>query len=80
MPEWSLHSPDLKPLDYTFWGQAMSKEVWEAKSQTKQTLKNAVKQFFSSLKPDFIMKCVLHIRKRAQFCVQENGSHFEHFL
>ena len=46
MPEWSAHSPNLNPLDYTFWGQAMTKEVWEVKSQTKQVLKNAVEQFF----------------------------------
>ena len=27
---WPSHSPDLNPLDFSFWGQAMNK-VWEAK-------------------------------------------------
>ena len=79
MPEWSAHSPDLNPLDYTFWGQAMAK-VWEAKPTSKQELKNVVEQFFSSLSPDFVKKCTLNIRKRAQLCVQQKGGHIEHLL
>ena len=79
MPEWSAHSPDLNPLDYTFWGQAMAK-VWEAKPTTKQALKNVIEQFFTSLSPDFVKKCTLNIKKRAQLCVQQKGGHFEHLL
>ena len=48
MPEWPANSPDLNPLDFTFWGQAMAK-VWEKKPKTIQELKNVVENFFNSL-------------------------------
>ena len=79
MPEWSAHSPDLNPLDFTFWSQAMQK-VWEAKPQSIPELKTVVEIFFKNLEPDFVKKCVLNIKKRAALCVKEKGSHFEHLL
>ena len=79
MPEWSANSPDLNPLDFCFWGMAMA-EVWKQKPKTIAELKKVVEDFFNSLGPDFIKKCVLNIRKRAQLCVQEQGGHFEHLL
>ena len=79
MPEWSANSPDLNPLDFCFWGMAMA-EVWKQKPETIPALKKVVEDFFKNLGPDFIKNCVLNIRRRAQFCVQENGGHFEHLL
>ena len=35
--------------------------------------------FFPSLSPDFVKKCTLNIKKRAQLCVQQKGGNFEHF-
>ena len=79
MPEWSAHSPDLNPLDFTFWNQAMQK-VWEAKPQSIPELKSVVEFFFKSLEADFVKKCVLNIKKRAALCVKQKGSHFEHLM
>ena len=73
------HSPDLNPLDFTFWGQSMQK-VWEVKPSTIPELKTVVEEYFAGLTPDFINKCVGNIRKRAELCIQANGSHFEHLL
>ena len=79
LPEWPAHSPDLNPLDFSFWGQAMAK-VWEAKPQNIDALKAVVESFFNELSPDFINKCVANIRKRAQLCIRAKGAHFEHLL
>ena len=79
MPEWSANSPDFNPLDFCFWGLAMA-EVWKQKPKTIPALKKVVEDFFNNLGPDFVKKCVLNIRKRAQLCVQEQGGHFEHLL
>ena len=73
------HSPDLNPLDFSFWGQAMTK-VWEAKPETIEELKVVVENFFSSLSKDFVKDCCLNIKKRAQLCINQNGGHFEHLL
>ena len=77
--EWPSHSPDLNPLDFSFWGQAMTK-VWEAKPETIEELKVVVENFFSSLSKDFVKDCCLNIKKRAQLCINQNGGHFEHLL
>ena len=79
MPEWPAHSPDLNPLDYTFWGQAMQK-VWEAKPKSIAELKTVVEGYFSTIDKDLVKKCVLNIKKRAALCVKEKGGHFEHLL
>ena len=79
IPPWPAHSPDLNPLDFTFWGQAMQK-VWQAKPSTIKDLKAVVEEYFASLTPEFIKKCVLNMKKRAQFCVKANGAHFEHLM
>ena len=79
VPEWPPHSPDLNPLDYSFWGQAMQK-VWEAKPSNINELKSIVENFFVNLSPDFVKKCVANIQKRATLCVQQKGGHFEHLI
>ena len=79
LPEWPANSPDLNPLDFTFWGQCLQK-VWAENPKTIADLKNVVKNFFESLSPDFAQNCVLNIRRQAELCVQKNGAHFEHLL
>ena len=79
IPPWPAHSPDLNPLDFTFWGQAMQK-VWKAKPSTIKQLKKVVADYFAGLDSDFINKCVRNMKKRAHLCIQENGGHFEHLM
>ena len=79
VPEWPAHSPDLNPLDYTFWGQAMQK-VWELKPSTIKELKATVENFFENLSQDLIKFFVENIKKRTKLCVKQKGGHFEHLL
>ena len=55
-------------------------KVWEAKPSTIPQLKAVVEAFFESLSSDFVNKCVLNIKKRAQLCIREKGGHFELLL
>ena len=77
--EWPAHSPDLNPLDFTFWGQAMV-EVFKEKPETISDLKTVVENYFNSLSPEFIKNCVRNIIKRAEICVKQKGGHFEHLM
>ena len=77
--EWPSHSPDLNPLDYSFWSQAQ-REVWKNKPDTIEDLKLIVEEFFESLDQEKVRKTVSNILKRAQLCVEEKGGHFEHKL
>ena len=77
--EWPSRSPDLNPLDYSFWGQAM-KAVWDAKPATIDELVTVVEDFFENIPEDSVRKTVANIIKRAELCVSQSGGHFEHLL
>ena len=76
---WPAHSPDLNPLDYSFWGQSMA-EVYERQPKTIAELCEIVENFASNMSEDQVRKMVSNVRKRAQKCVEVNGDHFEHLM
>ena len=76
---WPPYSPDLSPLDFSFWSQA-TKFIHEIKPNTIEDLKNRVEDFAAGIPEEQLRKMVRHTRKRALLCVQEEGGHFEHKL
>ena len=76
---WPAHSPDLNPLDYSFWGQSMA-EVWKQQPESIEQLCEIVENFASNMSEDQVRKMVSNVRKRAQKCVEVNGDHFEHIM
>ena len=77
--EWPARSPDLNPLDYSFWGMAM-KEVWDKNPKTIPELMEVVENFFSNLSEDLVRRTVANILKRAEKCRKNKGGHFENEL
>ena len=77
--EWPSRSPDLNPLDYSFWGQAM-KAVWDAQPTSTEELATVVEHFFENVPQNVVRKTVANIRKRAELCISQRGGHFEHLL
>ena len=77
--EWPAHSPDLNPLDFSFWSQAQS-EVYEHHPTTIEEIVAIVEGFFGNLNEEKVKKTVANVLKRAQLCVEEKGGHFEHKL
>ena len=75
--EWPAHSPDLNPLDYSFWSQAMSR-VWKEKPTTLENLTLVVEEFFESCSEELIRKTVENVLIRAELCIKNKGGHFEH--
>ena len=76
---WPPYSPDLSPLDFSFWSQA-TKYVHNTNPKTIEDLKKSVEEFASVIPEEQLRKMVRHTRKRALLCVQERGGHFEHIL
>lgn len=76
---WPPYSPDLSPLDFSFWNQAMV-HVRKSQPRTLEELKKQVETFASQVPEEQLRKMARHVRKRATLCVQEGGSHFEHLL
>ena len=79
--EWPSRSPDLNPLDFSFWNLAMT-EVYKVKPKTLEELTTTVENFFEQLGQDenLVRKIVGNILKRAEICVQQEGGHFEHLI
>lgn len=76
---WPPYSPDLSPLDFSFWSQAMM-HVNQHNPTTIGELKLSVENFANNIEPEIIRKMARNTRKRAALCIQADGGHFEHLL
>ena len=74
--EWPAYSPDLSPLDYFFWGYALT-EVTRHQPDTIKALKAIVEEVATDVDPDLIRRAVGNLNKRAKLCLEAGGSHFE---
>ena len=61
-PQKLLKNPDLNPLDYSFWSQAMAK-VWKDQPKSIEELVFVVEEFFASCTEDFVKKVVENVLK-----------------
>lgn len=77
--EWSARSPDLSPLDYFLWGN-IKNTVYKQRYANIGELQDSVVAAFDGIPGRNIERAVRSIERRAQMCIQENGSLFEHLL
>ena len=64
---WPPYSPDLNPLDFSFWSQAMA-HVYRCKPDTLENLKEGVDNFAVNFDPEKALKMARNVRYRAQLC------------
>jgi hypothetical protein len=76
---WPPYSPDLSPLDFSFWNQSMM-HIKRCEPRTIPELQRSVEEFASSVGEDQLRRMARHTIKRAALCIQGNGGHFEHLL
>ena len=76
---WPPYSPDLSPLDFSFWSQAMA-HLLRCKPSTIEQLKSIEEDFAINMEEDDVRKMTRHGRRRAELCVQQAGGHFQHLL
>ena len=76
---WPAKSPDLSPLDFWFWGVAMT-ELRRVPPMTINQLKQTVEDFASSVDPDEIGRVVRSVQVRARACIGADGGAFEYRL
>lgn len=78
---WPPRSPDLTPLDFFLWGE-IKQHVYERESATVQELRQRIITAFDTVKANnfALERLKNHHTRRAGFCLQQGGSHFEQLL
>ena len=76
---WPPYSPDLSPLDFSFWSQAMA-HVVRCKPQTLDDLKEIVEDFADNFDPEIASRVVRQVKYRAALLKSVSGGHFQHLL
>ena len=72
---WPACSPDLSPLDFSFWSQAVAYVVKESPA-TVEALKETVEAFAASLTEGQLRRMARHTRRRAVLCAAVGGGYF----
>lgn len=78
---WPPRSPDLTPLDFFLWGD-VKRLVYEQESNTVEELRQRIVLAFETVKQNrfALYRLKANLRRRAELCEQEQGSHFEQLL
>ena len=69
---WPANSPDLSPMDFSFWSQA-SNHLKKIKPATLEEIKLAVEEFAVNLDENAVRKICRHTRKRDLACIADGG-------
>ena len=78
---WPPRSPDLSILDFFLWG-FMKNKIYKTQYQSVAELRAAIDLTFRNLqrRPMILFNAIRRITKMCQFCIRENGRHFENHL
>ena len=76
---WPPYSPDLNPLDFSFWSQAMA-HVTRVEPTNIRDLKMCVEDFAINFEEEKARSMARHTRYRAELCVSVGGGHFEQLV
>ena len=75
---WPPRSPDLSILDFFLCGY-IPNEVYKTRYDGIAELREAIHLAFRNLRM-VLFNAIQRITKMCQFCIRENGRHFEHHL
>ena len=78
-PEWSPHSPDLKPPDFYLWGY-LKDRVFGNNPQTIPDLKAAITAAIKAIPREECGRAIENFARRIQVCLQRRGAHLEHIF
>ncbi|XP_032689036.1 uncharacterized protein LOC116852618 [Odontomachus brunneus] len=76
---WPARSPDLNVLDYFVWGYVKA-SVEHRRDGNEDEVREAIVAAFNTITPDMAHRATQQIIRRAELCLQAEGSHFEQLL
>lgn len=78
---WPPRSPDLNPLDFSFWG-FMKNEVYAVEINSEEQLWNRIVESADRFRnnPNIFQRCRQSLTRRLEMCIEQQGRQIEHFL
>lgn len=78
---WPARSPDLNPLDFSFWG-FMKNEVYAVEIHNEEQLWIRIMESTDRFRnnPGIFQRCRQSLRRRMEKCIKVQGQQFEHLL
>lgn len=76
---WPARSPDLTPLDFFLWG-FLGNKIYRHRSDNIGQLREKFEVALRSVSNIHIRNALNGVRKRCQWCINQNGHQFEHLL
>lgn len=78
---WPARSPDLNPLDFSFWG-FMKNEVYAVEIHNEEQLWIRIMESADRFRnnPGIFQRCRQSLRRRMEKCIEVQGQQFEHLL
>ena len=74
---WLPNSPDLNPVDYSFWGMLLERVYRSLIRDVKESKERLLRQW-RLLDHTVIAAAIAQWCRRLNACVRVNGGHFEH--
>lgn len=73
---WPGYSPDLSPVDFSFWGYVKAAVCGRSYSDI-DSLKTAITDFVATCSSEYFANCVDNMTTRCQLCLENDGDLFE---
>jgi len=77
--EWTPHSPDLNPLDYSVW-DILQKLVYEGRRAKLKDLQNVIRDKWHNVNDQTVRKAILQWKRRLAAEAKQNGGPIQHIF
>ena len=77
--EWTPHSPDLNPLDYSVW-DILQELVYEGRREPFTNLKDVIRNKWHDVDDQTVRKAILQWKRRLAAVAKQNGGPIQHIF
>lgn len=77
--KWPARSPDLNPLDFFLWG-FVKDMVFLIENESIDELKFKIDEALDNITEQMLINVQINAEFRLNFCIDNNGEHFEHLM
>jgi hypothetical protein len=76
---WPPRSPDITPMDFFLMG-FLKEDIYKQQNGSLEELRRNTENAFRKLSRIHVRNAINSIERRCNFCIRQNGEHFQHFF